>query len=639
MGILMCDSSRDRTSTIYRIIGIRRGIWTAIVRAAIVSGFAAVIAAVTAAAQTVGGPPLRVYSAQLNPPKANIPASAANQFEFNDTVLSVPKVLDHQWNPTMLIAPEAVISDAFVRSFDNTTEALTLKQAIYIAVENNPNVKASQLNPMAATEAVRMANSAFDVDFLASGGINKSVTPSQSTIVANSHALSSKTYEWNFSLAKTLALTNGSLGASFENSRLLTNNTFVTVNPHYSTSLGITLLQPLLRNFGMDYATLNVTVAESGQREAQWTYAQELNDFVLQIGNDYWNVVLQRENLVVAEETLKFNEDLVRQNRISVQVGTLAPIDLQEAESAAATAAANVYSQRAALTTALAVLRQDVMLNPSHTFLPERIDTADNPNPDEPVTIEEEHSLELAMAGRPELAATREDVRTNLLQVKFQQNQLLPQLNVAASIGTSELAGDALCGSALGLPPALSNCVTTATPPLAGFRLPFQGGYNTALNEMLNFRYYNYVAQLIFEMPLGNAPIRAALAAAKITYEQSRMAYRDQISRIIVEVENALANLSAAIQRVGATRAATDYAREALHDEKIRFQVGLATTHDLLQYEDSLVTAEGQQVQAEVDLEEAKLQLHHDDGTLLKSFQINFQVQDPHQSPPWYAMF
>jgi outer membrane protein TolC len=156
---------------------------------------------------------------------------------------------------------------------------------------------------------------------------------------------------------------------------------------------------------------------------------------------------------------------------------------------------------------------------------------------------------------------------------------------------------------------------------------------------MFGTRFYNYVAQLTFEMPLDNAPIRATLAQAKIAYSQSRMRYRDEISRVVVEVENSLANLTGAIRREKATRAATEYARQSLHDENVRFRVGMATTHDLLQYQNALVTAEGQEVQAEVDLENAKIALRHSDGTLLKSFQIFFQISNPRESKPWYALF
>jgi outer membrane protein len=228
-------------------------------------------------------------------------------------------------------------------------------------------------------------------------------------------------------------------------------------------------------------------------------------------------------------------------------------------------------------------------------------------------------------------------VRPAQFLVRFQNNQMLPQFDLNAQFGLSSLGGNTLCGPAFGLPPSLLNCVSPQGT--AGFMLPFSGAYAETLNRMFGTRFYNYGIQLSFELPLDNAPIRAALAQARIGYEQARMQYRNEISRVVVEVENSLANLTAAIRRVRATRAATEYARQALHDQQVRFRVGIVTTHDLLQYEDGLVSAEGQQVQAEVDLENAKIALRHSDGTLLESYQIKFQVQNPRESRPWYALF
>jgi len=70
----------------------------------------------------------------------------------------------------------------------------------------------------------------------------------------------------------------------------------------------------------------------------------------------------------------------------------------------------------------------------------------------------------------------------------------------------------------------------------------------------------------------------------------------------------------------------------------VRFKVGLATTHDLLQFQDELISAQGNQVQAEVDLENAKLSLEHEEGTLLGAFQVDFQIQNPNRSH-WYTAF
>ncbi len=573
-----------------------------------------------------------------NPPNVSVKPSDADSFHVDDTALAIPRVLMHQWSMAEQIAPEAVVSEPYLHSADLETMPLTLKEAIYLAIENNPNVKASQLDPLAGTEAVRMAYGAFDPDFIATADLIKSVVPAQSPLVARNDRLSTKNYDWNFGLNKVLASTNGTLSLLFDNDHLVTNNFFVTINPSYTSSLTMALVQPLLRNFGMSFATLNVRLAQSGQVQSQWDYAQNLQNFIRQVANDYWNVVLTEENLRVADAALKFNQDLVRQNSISVKVGMLAPIELQEARSAAATSEANTYSAEAAFKTAREVLREDVMVNPNRTFLPRRIVPADRPNPAEPVEVEEERSLELSVAYRPALAAMREAVRTSEYQIEFQRNQLLPSLNFIGQFGVNALGGNTLCGPAFGLPASSLNCVGPFEPT-GGIALPFNGNYATVLNRMFGTRFYNYVAQLTFEMPLDNAPIRATLAQAKIAYSQTRMQYRNELSRVVVEVENSLANLTGAIRRERATRAATEYARQSLHDENVRFRVGMATTHDLLQYQNALVTAEGQEVQAEVDLENAKIALRHSDGTLLQSFQIHFQISNPRESKPWYALF
>ena len=95
------------------------------------------------------------------------------------------------------------------------------------------------------------------------------------------------------------------------------------------------------------------------------------------------------------------------------------------------------------------------------------------------------------------------------------------------------------------------------------------------------------------------------------------MQYRASISTAVVAVQTALANLEADQKRFQATREATYYAAQSLHDEEIRFRVGMATTHDLLQFQEQLISAQGNQIQAEVDLEDARLSLDHEQGTLV----------------------
>jgi outer membrane protein TolC len=75
-----------------------------------------------------------------------------------------------------------------------------------------------------------------------------------------------------------------------------------------------------------------------------------------------------------------------------------------------------------------------------------------------------------------------------------------------------------------------------------------------------------------------------------------------------------------------------------LSAEEARYRGGVSDTHELLQYQQELISALANQVQAQLDLEIAKLSLKHAEGTLLRAFQINFTLEDPHRSP-WYSRF
>ena len=581
---------------------------------------------------------------QQYPPLSSVPPSEANQFEHHSNILSWPRIFVHQWSPTQDISPDNVISERYMRSEDPNARGLTLKEAIYIALQNNPSLKATELDPVASMETVREANGTFDPNLTAQGDIEKSVVPVTSVFqTGGSTAFEQKFYDWNFAINKVSAITNGTYGITFDNDRALSNSIFTGVNPSYTPNLALSLSQPLLQNFGWKFATINVQIAESGQKQAQWNYGQSLQDFVQRVGGDYWNVVLGEEQLQVARAALRFNLDLVRQNDISVKVGTLAPIDLQEAQSAAATSEANVYTAEANLKNFRTQLRQDVMLNPYSTFLPEEIQPLTRPNPTEKILVDEEHALELAVEYRPSLGGLREAIRDALLQVKFSENQVLPQLNLGAQFGLTSVAGTTPC-LVSSFSSTSSNCVSSIvnpTPPpvnLKGNKLPFGGVYGDSLNRLFGFSFYNYAAVLTFQMPLDNAVQRAALAQAKVLYEQQRMFYRAALSQAVVDVQSALANLYADEKRAQATAQATYYARQSLHDEQVRFRVGMATTHDLLQFQQEEVSAEGNEVQADVDLENAKLALGHADGTLLMAFNINWEVLNPHEVP-WYAAF
>jgi hypothetical protein len=125
--------------------------------------------ALTAAATAQSLPPMTgaaqppALATRIAPPLVNVPASAADQFERNP-ILSLPGVFVDQNTPGTTVPPEGLISGQYLQTADNHARKLSLKEAIYIAIRNNPALAATQLEPIGATETIRQTNATFDPD-------------------------------------------------------------------------------------------------------------------------------------------------------------------------------------------------------------------------------------------------------------------------------------------------------------------------------------------------------------------------------------------------------------------------------------------------------------------------------------------
>ncbi len=594
-----------------------------------------------ASASGSNGGQTNLIQAQTSGPPVDVSVTnqAAHKFETNP-ILSLPAMFARQWIP----GRERLPTDYFPNLEDNQAHKLSLKETVYLALQNNPGLESVSLDPVAATESVKGANAVFDPQLSSQIDVQKEVTPVSSPFQnPNSIAVVQKLYDWNFGISKVLSSTNGTLGVTFNNDRALTNSGFSPVNPVYTPTIVMSLSQPLLQNFGWQFATINVRLAESAQRSSQWNYASSVNDFVQRIGNDYWGVVQAQENLEVANSALKFNTELVRVNGNNVRLGMLAAVNLSQALSAAATARANVSAARAGVEIASTTLRQDVAANRADAMLAAEIQPLQQPDTQYGTVETDDIAFRKMLDDSPALAGLREAIRSSLIQVKFAENQTLPQLNLGAQFGTTSEAGNSKCTTS-GTIPAFANCFNPSgpvvTPPATnnGALLPFGGDYGTSLNGLFDFKFYDYAAVLGFSMPLDNAAAKAALAQAHVAYDQARLQYRQALYQQVLLVKSALANLTAFQEQVEATHEATVYAQKSLHDTQAQFRVGLATTNTLLQYQSNLVTAQGNEVQADVGLENGRLAVWHAEGTLLGQFNIDFQLQRQTHTP-WYARF
>jgi outer membrane protein len=205
---------------------------------------------------------------------------------------------------------------------------------------------------------------------------------------------------------------------------------------------------------------------------------------------------------------------------------------------------------------------------------------------------------------------------------------LLPKLNFAGAIGLNGLSGTD----------------SHATFDLGGAPIPVQtnpslvGDYGHALELLHDGRYYNYSAGVSVEIPIDNAQAKAGYAQANIGLDQSRLALQKLEEGVTLEIKTAVSNLQSDLKSIDATRIARELAEENVRNQQGRYDVGLATTKDMLDFQNLLIRARFAEIQALTAYNSALAELRRADGTLLSARNVLIERVDAEKAR-WWASF
>ena len=116
--------------------------------------------------------------------------------------------------------------------------------------------------------------------------------------------------------------------------------------------------QPLLRGFKTDnlrqQLAINLINRDISEESARATVTQTLAN----VRNAYWDLVFAQSAVDVAQRATELADKLVEDNQARVEVGTLAPLDIVQAQAEAATRRQNLAAAEAAAQTAEIALKR-----------------------------------------------------------------------------------------------------------------------------------------------------------------------------------------------------------------------------------------------------------------------------------------
>jgi len=469
-----------------------------------------------------------------------------------------------------------------------------------LALQHNLDLQIDRYNPQISLYNLRGAYGAYDPALFLSGQHDHNEAGSQIlgggfTIpgsVSDQNSFSgnvSGVAPWgmNYSVQANAA---DNYGSSFA---VATNGTIFSFPFENSSSrASFTVSQPLLKNLWIDGNRLTIHVAKNRLKYSELTLKLQIMQTITALEQAYYDLIYNLENVLVQQKAVELAERLVTENRKRLEVGALAPLDLQSAEAQAATTRAAVIAATTQLGTQERLVKSQITDQYSSEWVNVTLEPSVKLGAPAPV-VNLQDSWSKGLAQRPELLQAKLDIERAGIQLKYDQNQLWPELDVFGSYGYN--------GSGAEFSGALYDLQQMGRP------LWTYGGRIT--------------------VPLSNAKARNSYKADKANMQQLVLALKQLEQNTMILIDNDIGTIRANYDQVQATRSAREFQEAALEAEQKKLESGKSTTYTVLQVQRDLTTARGNEIQALDNYNKGLSQLSLHEGSTLERLGINLEVK------------
>jgi outer membrane protein TolC len=441
---------------------------------------------------------------------------------------------------------------------------LTLDEAVAIVLERNLELQLELL----ATEVARFNSygtwGAFDP--VASASLNYFESEQESSTNTEGGQgfvleIERRSFQNNLNFP---LVTGGNLDLEFRADNTETSNPNASLGVATDSSVSVTLTQPLLRGAWNRYATTD-------QRLSEIEYAKQLErqrrirqDLLLRVHEAYWNLVESIEQVLVRELSLQLGQEQLDQDRRRLEVGVGTEVDVLQAETNVATneeqlLLAELNAEAAMDTMKSLLFRRDVEQDWDAylgawetpivplTQLPEVAHD----------TMEWTRSLGRALALRSELTEQRLELDARSMLLYRAESDVLPGLDLTLSASNRGFDVDA----------------------------------TDSVNEAFGTEFPTYAAGLAFDIPIFNRSASFARRVARANVRSARLTYDRAEQDVVSDVRSKVRDVNYQAKAVQAAKKSRELAERQLQAEQARYEEGLSTTFQVLEFQKTLAEA------------------------------------------------
>ncbi len=462
---------------------------------------------------------------------------------------------------------------------------LSVDDAVRLALEQNLSLQVQRLDPQLQDLATAQVRTAWTPTISSTLSNQSSTNPVSSFLAGASSQLVNKNFGLSVQANQQLEWGGGNYNVTWSNSRAESNSVFSSPNPALASSLSATFTQPLLRNFRIDGNRQQLLISKKNREMSDVQLRQTVLQTIRSVKSAYWDLAYAVDNLKVQQQSLDIARESLRDNKARVAVGTMAPIDIIEAEAEVARNEESVIVAQAEITRAEDALRQLVFDPKSPGFWSMTFDLTDTPV-FRAQDVDVDGAVRTALDRRTDIVNMRKSLEADDINIRYYKNQTLPDLNVQAGYGMTGQGGT-------------SYTFNDSFPPVV--TSVQEKSYRSVLSQMFGNDFHNWSVAVTVGYPLGRSAGEAALARAKVAYSQSELQLRSLELSVATQVREAVRTLNTNRKRVDATRVSRELAERKLVAEQKKFEAGMSTNFLVIQAQRDLATARNAELQAVLD--------------------------------------
>jgi outer membrane protein TolC len=421
----------------------------------------------------------------------------------------------------------------------------------------------------------------------------------------------SSTNTYNFNLNQGF-VTGTNLQLAFNNQYLSTNNTVTEFSPELNSSFKATVTQHLLQGAGIWVNKRFIYEALNDRRIVDASFRQQILYTVNQVESIYWGLVQAYEDVQAKQRQLEQSTALDSDDRKQLQIGTVAPLQVVQDDSAVATDKQALISSQNTLNYQQQIIKQaiarnlnDAVLSAAPVIPTDRVSIEEIPEEQQPV----EALVQEAFQRRPELEEAVLTLRNDEITLKGARNALLPTFDIYGY-----LTGQGVAGS---INKNLNPLYCGGTCPTGGT------GYGTALDHVFNDSARDQGVGFNITIPLRNRTAQSVQERSLMEYRQAELRLAQLYTQIRMQVVNARFALTNDRAVVQADIAARDYAKQSVDSEITKLHLGASTTANVLLQQRTLAIDEDNLIAAQAAYANARAGIYQTLATTLQHYGIN----------------